>query len=485
MHCALSATKYWGRPDTRPCRPTACARRLPSHRLQVTPGAVSRSPHASESSLVMSVHQLPSCTNDPAPFLLGVNYWPREKAMRMWKAFDIDEVHEDFALIAELGLDVVRIFLLWEDFQPDPRELRCSSLAHLLELADAAAAEGLRLDLTFFTGHMSGPNWAPEWLLDPTAAPHGGRPVVSRGRRQPGGIRNPYTDPLARKAALRMVRGIARSVGCHPAVWAYNLGNEPDLFALPPSAELARDWMRELSDAIHNVDPKHPVTCGLHTDSLTQDNGLRVDQIFAPLDFAAMHAYPMYQSWARGPLDPDVVPFACALTTALSGKPCLAEEWGGCTMPLGQPAGQRVVTATGQTQFMASEEDMATYVQAVLPKLVEVGATGAFLWNFADYSPSIWGQPPCDEYEHERSFGLMRADGSLKPHAEVLRRFADTNPSVAPASQRVMLKGTADDYYRDPSAHLRELYAEFTNTDPRERRTWDIPRVLRPLPGNR
>ena len=54
------------------------------------------------------------------PFLLGVNYWPRRKAMYWWPDFDEAEVREEFALIKELGLSLVRIFLLWDDFQPAP-----------------------------------------------------------------------------------------------------------------------------------------------------------------------------------------------------------------------------------------------------------------------------------------------------------------------------------------------------------------------------
>jgi endo-1,4-beta-mannosidase len=51
-------------------------------------------------------------------FLLGVNYWPRTRAMAMWSRFDLGEIDDDFARIAALGLDVVRFFLLWNDFQP-------------------------------------------------------------------------------------------------------------------------------------------------------------------------------------------------------------------------------------------------------------------------------------------------------------------------------------------------------------------------------
>ena len=55
-----------------------------------------------------------------APFRVGVNYWPRRKAMGWWKAFDDAEVADEFDAIADLGMSLVRIFLLWEDFQPQP-----------------------------------------------------------------------------------------------------------------------------------------------------------------------------------------------------------------------------------------------------------------------------------------------------------------------------------------------------------------------------
>ena len=45
------------------------------------------------------------------PFPLGVNYWPRRKAMYWWQHFERDEVAEEFDLIADLGLRLVRIFL--------------------------------------------------------------------------------------------------------------------------------------------------------------------------------------------------------------------------------------------------------------------------------------------------------------------------------------------------------------------------------------
>ncbi|MGI9586146.1 MAG: hypothetical protein ACR2N7_11210, partial [Acidimicrobiia bacterium] len=58
---------------------------------------------------------------DPTPFVTGVNYWPRRKAMYWWSDFDRGEVAEEFDIIAGLGMKVVRIFLLWDDWQDTPQ----------------------------------------------------------------------------------------------------------------------------------------------------------------------------------------------------------------------------------------------------------------------------------------------------------------------------------------------------------------------------
>jgi endo-1,4-beta-mannosidase len=114
---------------------------------------------------------------------------------------------------------------------------------------------------------------------------------------------------------------------------------------------------------------------------------------------------------------------------------------------------------------MASEHDLADYFAAVLPKLVEVGATGAMLWCWADYSSELWQQPPCDEAWHERFFGMVRPDGTLKPHADVIRQFAASKPQVQAPSRRAHLTVDAEEFYRDPSTHLKQSFIAFAGAD--------------------
>jgi len=400
------------------------------------------------------------------PFVLGVNYWPRRKAMYWWSDFDAGEVREEFALIASLGISVVRVFLLWDDFQPEPYKVSTTCLNNLATVADIAADNGLGLDVTFFTGHMSGPNWAPHWLLDARLPIPSSwqRQVVSGGKVVEGGYRNPYNDQEALDAQRLLLRTVVSRLKDHPAIWMWNLGNEPDLFARPTDSEHGQAWVREMGGIIRAIDNQRPVTCGLHIASLLEDNGLRVDQVYAKTEVAVMHSYPMYLKWARHPLDPDLVPYTCALTTALCGKPTLMEEFGGCTAPPGEDSQVWDWTAYGypRTQFMASEEALAEYLTAVLPKLVEVGATGAMLWCFADYIPELWDKPPCEESKHERFFGLVRPDGSLKPHAQVIKDFAATQPMVREENvRRVPLDVSPDEYYQAPAEHAVRLYQAY------------------------
>lgn len=396
-------------------------------------------------------------------FPLGVNYWPRRKAMYWWKDFEPAEVAEEFDLIAELGLRLVRIFLLWEDFQPTPRAVSETALAHLETVCELAAARGLGLDVTFFTGHMSGPNWAPSWLLGGSEPVPAGRQVISAGDLDAGPYRDPYIDPLALDAAELQLRTVIGRLAGHPGVWAWNLGNEPDNFAVPATDEDGAAWAARMLGLMAELDPARHRTVGLHAPSLSSHNHLRVDQVFAAADFAVMHAYPIYANFGDDPLDPDIVPFATALTAALSGKPTMMEEFGACTAPPGSDTVDWQWSRRGRDfqQVMVGEERLAEHVEQVLPRLVEVGSRGAVIWCFADYHESLWDRPPCDIQLHERHFGLVRPDGSLKPHAEVLRRFIASGPTIGEPSARAHMNVDGAAFYADPEAAVLALYRDF------------------------
>lgn len=117
---------------------------------------------------------------------------------------------------------------------------------------------------------------------------------------------------------------------------------------------------------------------------------------------------------------------------------------------------------------MASEDDAAQYYAAVLDRLWEVGALGALAWDYADYTSDLWTLPPLDRAIRERTFGIFRADGSPKPAAEVLRRFAAEMKNGelehrlgAQGAKAVPLDVDAPAYYQSPLQSLGAMYTRY------------------------
>ncbi len=136
--------------------------------------------------------------------------------MGWWSQFDRGEVAADFERIAASGLDNVRVFLTWEDFQPSPETVDREILGRLVEVADLAAELELALIPTLFTGHMSGVNWIPAGALGGPAADDRFR-VISRGAIAEGGPRTWYSDPAVADAQTLLAAEAAAALAGHEA----------------------------------------------------------------------------------------------------------------------------------------------------------------------------------------------------------------------------------------------------------------------------
>jgi endo-1,4-beta-mannosidase len=355
-------------------------------------------------------------SKDPrmARFLLGVNYWPRRSAMYMWQRFDLGEMREDFARIRALGFDVVRFFLMWEAFAPRRDALDGGALRRFDATMQALADAGLRAIPTLFCGHMSGVNWLPEWALDRTR-PHGRFRTISGGTTSPYGVGDFYTDGGLVAAQLALARALGERAKGHPALAAWDLGNEFSNLRAPRSPKDAAEWSAALTETL-TLSSGAPCTAGIHGEDIEHDRRIRPSSIAAPWTYATMHGYPVYATFSRGQSDPNVVPFYAALVRAFSARPVLFSEFGNPECP----PGARDIDGMG----CLNEDEMAQYATAVLERLWRRGAIGALWWCWADYVASLASLPPFDNAPHELRFGIVRADGSDKPVARALSAFA-------------------------------------------------------------
>ncbi len=384
--------------------------------------------------------------NNPQ-FQVGVNYWPARSAMRMWKEFDAAEIRDDFARMAEFRLSPVRVFLLWEDFQPEPFRINTKALDLLVRLCSDAAFYKTGIWITLFTGHMSGANWMPEWMLLPAAGKTFFRVISGSSVLDAAatGVVNPYENPDLRRAQRKQIMEVLSAVKGHPALWGWDLGNEHSNVFRPVEPEQGRSWLREMTDEIRLWDDLHPVTFGLHQQDLEEDRGIGPADVAGCCDLLTMHAYPAYAGWARDRLDAAFPLFLAEVTSWLAGKrPVWISEFG---------------ISTGKDPLSVTEEQAAIYASRSLDRLKTYGVPGALWWCYSDYDPRIWPQAPFNTLVHERSFGAFRKDGSPKEVAGVLAG-ADRSPGDTRLSMD-WIDITPEEYWRDPSMHIRRLYSRF------------------------
>ena len=387
-------------------------------------------------------------------FDVGVNYWPASSAMRWWRRFDAPLVERDFARIRQAGGDLVRFFLLWEDFQPAPTALSDKSLERLVTVADTARRHDLRIIPTLFTGHMSGANFVPEWALGGKAPSERFR-VVANDRVVDRAMRNWYTDPLVFEAQALLARECARALAGHAALWGWDLGNENSNCCVPPTLEDGRRWLDRIASAIRSVDPACGITLGLHMEDLEDDRRIGPAEAAEVCDVLCMHGYPIYTSWCRSPTDPELVAFLTDITRWLGGKDVLFAEFGAATRD-GDPESER-----GPSPLL-TEDEAGRYIQSAFARLHAAGAVGGMVWCYTDYDRAIWSEPPLDRAPHERHFGVWRADGTPKPAAAALREWSG-RPRVAPAPVS-WSEIDRTEFYRARRETLVRLYRAYTAT---------------------
>lgn len=205
----------------------------------------------------------------------GVNYVPSSGWWYSWVDWDDLTFQKDFAAIAALGCDHIRIHCLWPVFQPNPylvSETMLGRLAHLLELADAA---GLDVIVTVLNGWLSGFDFRPSWLGDDA---------------------NIFTDRAVIDAELDLLSAIAGRIGPHERFLGFDVANEPSVLStltknVATRAEGDR-WVIEILQHCERVAPAK-----LHSVGMDHLPWLRNDTPFGRPTLAKTGAVTPIHAW--------------------------------------------------------------------------------------------------------------------------------------------------------------------------------------------
>ncbi|MEN6461075.1 MAG: hypothetical protein ABFC94_06885 [Syntrophomonas sp.] len=383
--------------------------------------------------------------------------------MYWWKSFDTEEVNEDFARLSRWGINTIRIFLTWEDFQPSPDRIPSSMIGHLQKVADLAKVHGLFLMPTFFCGHMSGVNWMPAWMLVPDTS-SSRFPVFSQNRIGQARIRNFYTEQDIIEAQSFQIKEVCTSLKGHDAVLAYDLGNESSNCVIPPCPADGQRWLKIMTAMVGSYSGGTPVTLGMHAEDLEENRHLGPQDAALYCDFLCMHGYPFYLSWVENHYDVEVLPFLGLITAWLGQKPVLFQEFGAPTRPVLSTSAFMENEVIYKCP-LGTEDEVADYYRKAVQRLYEENMLGCMAWCFADYRPDLWNMPPLGQNPHERYFGLFRHDGTCKPVIQVMNRYMNKPVSPIfhpPQNQYTWLIGEdKTTFYDNPTHNLTRLYKKY------------------------
>ena len=324
----------------------------------------------------------------------GVNYTPSQDWMFQWHAVDPEVIRADFAAIAALGVDHVRVFPLWPVLQPNRTLIRRRALDDIALVVDIAAEHGLDVAVDVVQGHMSGFDFVPAWLVNWHAG-------------------NMFTDPPAIEAQAALVAAVYDAVRDRPNFLGLTLGNEVNQFqppnpaAMPASTEQVTHWLRSLLEAPRDRDPRHLVA---HSEN--DHLWYRDEHPFVPVhasrlgDLTTVHSWIFNGTAARyGALSPQSVRHAgwmFELSKAFAtdqGRQVWLQEVGAPSMNLAEAEMPEFCTRTVEAALTTPDLYAVTW------------------WCSHDVSRDLG-----DYKDLEYSLGLLDTENRVKPLG---RRFAE------------------------------------------------------------
>lgn len=388
----------------------------------------------------------------------------------MWQQFDAGEIREDFARIAELGLDTVRVFLRWDDFAPERERTDPAMLDRFTRLAGLVREAGLRIMPVVLGAEVAGVPFLPDWARD---------------ERHPERAGNIYSGPL-RDAQVRYASDVAAAIGSDPSIAGWDLAHRFASLRAPRSGKLRTGghetapvseaeisaWALALKRAV-TAHSRRPITMGTTSDDLTLDRNIRLGALGAVLDFASMQGASIALPFARNRLDPEAVPFLAFVAASFSFRPVLVSAIGvpSCgpnklslfeQLPaLDELPFEPVVTDDPlfETYACLTEAEQASYARATIDRLHADGRLGAHWWCWSDYPQETPLAPVAARAPFVRACGIIRSDGTEKPIAVVLSAIAREERTVVPAHDMPMI--SAEYYYRTLPESMRTLYDAF------------------------
>ena len=328
----------------------------------------------------------PIPTLDPMRHRFGANYTPSHNWWFCWNDWDADPIRRDLDAIAALGVDHLRVLLIWPYFQPNPTYVSPLHLDRLSQLLTLMGERHLDALVTVFTGQLSG------WFFLP--------PFNHAGAEF-------YTDATMWAAQERFIRALARTMAPHANVIGFDIGNEINTCWSAPT-DAGDAWMEKMLALMHELLPDRLHINGVDHMPWFQRTTFSPQALVREQTMPVMHCYPYWTGAMKygGAMDPPSVRLLAgmaALIRSYAGtqqKPVWAGEFNTCIKEL-------------------DEKQQAAWLEKAVLAAMDEGVSWFSYWDTHDVDRKFAFNPL------EYSLGLLANDGRVKEQGRVFKQLAE------------------------------------------------------------
>ena len=320
----------------------------------------------------------------------GLNYVPSRRWYYLWNEWDAGIIRADFAAMASLGIDHLRVQLLWPYFQPNSGVVSTAHLKRLDELMDIAADVKLDILPCPLTGWLSGYRFLPPDV--------NGSDIF---------LKKEVFERMKRyfSAVLSVVRD-------RPNFLGFDLGNEINVLVHQLPKKQGDTWGKKLCAWLRPQMSGKWIVNGIDHVPWFQGSAFSAKHLVTDYDAVCIHAWPLFTGCLeRGGLtDRHSVNLAAFLTHYCRShlqrerreKPIWIQEFG-CSGLWGTP----------------KERDV--YMEKTVSSAVKAGATWFTWWCSHDIDRSYQFHPL--EYD----LGLFTIKNRAKPLARLYKKLIATH----------------------------------------------------------
>lgn len=328
----------------------------------------------------------PALMLDPMRHRFGANYTPSRNWWFCWNDWDADPIRRDLDAIAALGVDHLRVLLIWPYFQPNLTYVSPLHLDRLSQLLTLMAERHLDALVTVFTGQLSG------WFFLP--------PFNRAGAEF-------YTDATMWQAQERFIRALARTMAPHANVIGFDIGNEINTCWSAPT-DAGDAWMAKMLALMREALPGRLHINGVDHMPWFQRTTFSPQALVREQAMPVMHCYPYWTGAMKygGAMDPPSVKLLAgmaALIRSYAGtqqKPVWAGEFNTCIEAL-------------------SEKQQAAWLEKAVLAAMDEGVSWFSYWDTHDVDRKFAFNPL------EYTLGLLTNDGRVKEQGRMFKQLAD------------------------------------------------------------